>query len=135
MRSVIRTWYAASAASYRAAAGRFAVRWERSFYFGGLLHGPVNQKRPEGQFFPYVVRDVYGSKVLPENAGSVELVRWHGYPRHLPSDIIAAARANLVVRDGIVGFFFHPFLDLRYLKQTVEGIRRLGYTFVSPSSL
>jgi hypothetical protein len=45
------------------------------------------------------------------------------------------ALTNLVVRDGIVGFFFHPFLDIRYLKRTVEGIRRLRYTFISPASL
>jgi len=46
-----------------------------------------------------------------------------------------AARANLVVRDGFAAFYFHPFLNLSYLERTVTGIRALGYTFVSPSSL
>ena len=87
------------------------------------------------QFFPYVVRDVYGSKVLPENLGSVNPARWHTYQSRLPEDIIRAARANLVVRDGFASFFFHPFLDLHYLKTTVRGIRALGYTFVDPASL
>ena len=87
------------------------------------------------QFFPYVVRDVYGSKVLPENLGSINPEPWHGYAARRPEDIVAAARANLVVRDGFAAFFFHPFLDLDYLRRTIAGIRRLGYRFVSPASL
>jgi uncharacterized protein YdaL len=128
--------YAASTASYRAAARRFAVRWDRTFYYAGVLSGrPPSAKRFTSQFFPYVVRDVYGTKVLPENLGSINPEPWHGYAARRPEDIVAAARANLVVRDGFASFFFHPFLDLRYLRQTIEGIRRLGYSFVSPASL
>jgi uncharacterized protein YdaL len=88
-----------------------------------------------GQLFPYVVRDVYGSRVLPENLGNVGLEHFHIFPRRLPADIVDAARKNLVVRDGVAGFYFHPFLDMRYLVETVEGIRELGYTFVSPDAL
>ena len=128
--------YAASATAYRAAARRFAVRWERAFYFSGVLSGRrIDPTRFTSQFFPYVVRDVYGTKVLPENLGSINPEAWHGYAARRPEDLIAAARANLVVRDGFAAFFFHPFLELRHLRQTIEGIRRLGYTFVSPSSL
>ena len=128
--------YTASRASYRAAARRFATRWERSFYFPGQLSGraPANAKWAS-QFFPYAVRDVYGSKVLPENLGSVNPEEWHGYKARLPADIVDAAKAQLVVRDGVVGFFFHPFLDLALLRATIEGIEALGYTFVSPTSL
>jgi hypothetical protein len=39
------------------------------------------------------------------------------------------------VRDGIVAFYFHPFLDLDLLKETIEGIEALGYKFVDPASL
>jgi hypothetical protein len=42
---------------------------------------------------------------------------------------------NLVVRDGFVAFYFHPFLELRYLKRAIEGIQAAGYEFVSPASL
>src|SRR5204862_900016 len=60
--------YAATAAAYRAAARRFPARWERSFYFGGVLSGGrVDLHHFTPQLFPYAVRDVYGSKVLPEN--------------------------------------------------------------------
>jgi uncharacterized protein YdaL len=128
--------YAASVRGYRAAARRFAARWERSLYFAGLLRGErVSYDRVEGQFFPYVVRDVYGSKVLPENLGSIAPSTWHTYKARQPKDLVRAARANLVVRDGFAAFYFHPFLDLDYLKRTVEGIEAAGYRFVDPASL
>jgi uncharacterized protein YdaL len=128
--------YAASDRGYRAAARRFAVRWERSLYFAGLLRGgPISHRHFEGQFFPYVVRDVYGSKVLPENLGSIAPSTWHTYKARQPKDLVRAARANLVVRDGFAAFYFHPFLDVDYLKRTVEGIEAAGYRFVDPASL
>jgi len=128
--------YAASDRGYRAAARRFPTRWERSLYFGGLLRGgPISYRRLEGQFFPYVVRDVYGSKVLPENLGAIAPSTWHSYKARRPQDLVRAARANLVVRDGFAAFYFHPFLDLDYLKRTVEGIEAAGYRFVDPASL
>jgi len=73
--------------------------------------------------------------VLPENLGSIAPSTWHTYKARLPSDLVRAARANLVVRDGFASFYFHPFLDLRYLKQTIAGIEAAGYTFVRPTSL
>ena len=128
--------YAASDRAYRAAARRFAVRWERVTYYGGVLSGgPVRHDHSVGQFFPYVVRDAYGSKVVPENLGAITPSAWHSYKSRLPEDVVRAARANLVVRDGFAAFYFHPFLDLRYLKRTVEGIRAAGYRFVSPADL
>ena len=128
--------YVASDRAYRAVARRFPVRWERSDYFAGLLgKGPVRYAHVEGQFFPYVVHDVYGSKVLPENLGSIAPSTWHTYKTRLPNDIVRAARANLVVRDGFASFYFHPFLKLDYLKRTIEGIEAAGYRFVSPASL
>lgn len=127
--------YVASDHAYRAAARRFAVRWERSDYFAGLIHGPVDYRHVVGQFFPYVVHDFYGSKVLPENLGAIAPSTWHTYKARLPRDLIRAARANLVVRDGFASFYFHPFLPLKYLKQSVAGIEAAGYRFVSPTSL
>jgi uncharacterized protein YdaL len=128
--------YTASVRAYRAVALRFPERWERSDYFAGLLTGgPIQYQHVEGQFFPYVVHDVYGTKVLPENLGGIAPSTWHSYKARLPQDVIRAARANLVVRDGFADFYFHPFLKLGYLKRTVMGIKALGYTFVSPASL
>jgi uncharacterized protein YdaL len=128
--------YSASATAYAAAGARFATRWERSLYFNGLLAGTaVSYSRIFGQLFPYVVRDVYGTKVLPENLGNIEPIKFYEYPTRFPADIIRAAEKNLVVRDGFASFYFHPFFDLSMLRETVDGIRALGYTFVSPASL
>ena len=128
--------YTASVHAYRAVRFRFAARWERSDYYPGLLTGgPVRYNHVEGQFFPYVVHDVYGSKVLPEDLGGIAPSTWHSYKARLPADLIRAARAELVVRDGFAAFYFHPFLKLAYLKRTVTGIEAAGYRFVSPASL
>ncbi|MEI8257065.1 MAG: DUF2334 domain-containing protein, partial [Deltaproteobacteria bacterium] len=128
--------YAASVNSFTAAASRFTTRWERSFYFKGLLSGgAIDYTHPFGQLFPYIVRDVYGTRVLPENLGNVEPDAFENFPPRLPAEIIAAAQRSLVVRDGIAGFYFHPFFDISYLRETVEGIQALGYTFVNPATL
>ena len=128
--------YSASAVDYRAIASRFSVRWERALYFGGVLSGGVvDYSHMVGQFFPYVVKDVYGTKVLPENLGDVSPAPWFIYPARLPADIVDAGQKNLVIRDGFASFFFHPYLDISYLQQAVSGLRAVGYTFVSPASL
>jgi uncharacterized protein YdaL len=128
--------YTASATSYREVAKVFSTRYDRTLYFRGVLTGgTVDHSRMVGQLFPYVVRDVYGTKVLPENIGNVEPEDWFQYKARLPEQIIADAKRNLAVRDGFASFYFHPFFDIAYLKQTVEGIQAAGYTFVTPTSL
>jgi uncharacterized protein YdaL len=88
-----------------------------------------------GQFFPYAVTDVYGSKVLPENLGNYEPQAYNQHPPRLPADMLATAKRNLVVRDGFASFFYHPYLGVEALAETVTGIQALGYTFVSPSEV
>jgi uncharacterized protein YdaL len=127
--------YAGTVDMYKAVASLFATRWERSLYIGGYASGTLNYNHVSGQFFPYVIRDVFGTKVLPENLGNISADPWYGYKPTLPEDIINAAKANLVVRDGFAAFYFHPYLDLSYLQQTVEGIKAAGYTFVNPAGL
>ncbi|MEU1310123.1 polysaccharide deacetylase family protein [Streptomyces cinnamoneus] len=128
--------YAASATDYRVFGQNYTARLERSLYFGGTLSGgTTNASRYIGQFFPYAVKDVYGTTVLPENIGNYEPVPYNNHPARLPADLIASAKANLAVRDGVASFFYHPYYDVEPLKQTVEGIRALGYTFVAPAAL
>jgi uncharacterized protein YdaL len=128
--------YTASAADYRVVADQFKARYERSLYFRGLLSGgAIDHTRLAGQRFSYVVRDVYGSTVLPENLGSIEPEPFFQFPTRFPADILDDARRVRVVRDGFASFYFHPFRDLRYLKDTVEGLLAGGWQFVSPASL
>ncbi|MFG2144662.1 DUF2334 domain-containing protein [Streptomyces sp. NPDC048696] len=128
--------YAASATDYRVFSQNYSARLERSLYFAGTLSGgTADPNRFIGQFFPYVVNDVYGTKVLPEDLGNYEPVALNNHPPRLPADLVASAKANLAVRDGIASFFYHPYYPLQPLKDTVDGIKALGYTFVSPAAL
>lgn len=135
--------YYGSAADYQAVADHFEARWERSVYFNGLLSGrPIAYNRVFGQLFPFAVRDVYGTIVLPEDLGNISAVPFFQFAQRLPSDVIHAADLNLIVRDGVASFYFHPFLYIgadgkptTYLQETVAGIKALGYTFVGPTSV
>lgn len=127
--------YLASAADYQVIAQNFPTRAERSLYYSGLFSGAINATRYAGQYFPYVVKDVYGSKVLPDTLGGISPTQFFAFPPRLPADLIAAAQQTLVVRDGLASFFYNPEDDISYLQQTVQGLQGLGYTFVSPASL
>lgn len=130
--------YAGSAVDYQAARSMFSTRYERSLYFSGVLSGgtpATDTTHMVGQFFPYVVNDVYGSKVLPEDLGNYEPEWSNNNPPRSPQDMIDTARRDLVIRDGFASFFFHPYYDITKLEETVQGIKALGYTFVSPTSL
>lgn len=128
--------YAASPADYQAAHKLFGKRYDRGLYFPGVLTGAkYDYARQFGQFFPYTVRDVYGSVVVPENIGNVEPDAFNNHPARLPADLIASAKRNLVVRDGVASCFYHPYLGTDYLKELVAGIKSAGYTFVSADSM
>jgi uncharacterized protein YdaL len=128
--------YAGSATDYDVMHSMFGVRYDRGLYFPGRLRGTAaDHSRLSGQFFPYVVRDVYGSVVVPENIGNIEPEAYNTHPVRLPADLVASAKRNLAVRDGVASFFYHPYLGTAYLKQTVEGVQGLGYTFVPASAM
>jgi uncharacterized protein YdaL len=127
--------YAGSAVDYAAVNSLVGKRYDRGLYFPGVLTGAkIDYTRQFGQFFPYTVRDVYGSVVIPENIGNVEPEAFNNHPARLPADLIASADRNLVVRDGVASFFYHPYLGTDHLKQLVTGIKAKGYTFVSGDS-
>jgi uncharacterized protein YdaL len=128
--------YAGSASNYKSVNSIFGKRYDRGLYFPGLLSGKaVDHTKLSGQFFPYAVRDVYGSALVPENIGNIEPEPFNNHPARLPADLVGAAKRNLVVRDGTASFFYHPYLGVDHLKATVEGIQGLGYTFVTASSM
>jgi uncharacterized protein YdaL len=130
--------YAGSADDYRAADAVFGVRYDQGTYFGGWCPagacgtGTAQSSELYQQFFPYPVRDVYGSVVVPENLGNIAPDAYNNNAPRLPTDLIDAAQAMTVVRDGVASFFYHPFLGIDQLRETVRGIEALGYRFVSP---
>ncbi|UWP84701.1 polysaccharide deacetylase family protein [Dactylosporangium fulvum] len=129
--------YTASATDYRAisTAPGIRARYEQVLYFSGVLTGTPRSARSVSQFFPYVVKDAYGTPVIPETLGNVATQRFNQHGVRLTGDLLASARRQLVVRDGVAGFFYHPFLGLQYLPELVEGMQGMGYTFVSPHSV
>lgn len=125
--------YAGSASDYQAVARHFRYRYEQAMYFGGqLTGGRTDWRHSTDQFFPYPVRDVYGTVVLPENLGNYIPVGYNHNPPRSANDIVATARRELVVRDGVASFFYHPYLGAEQLRPIVTGLRALGYSFVSP---
>jgi uncharacterized protein YdaL len=127
--------YFASAADYMGVDTVYSTRYEREIFPSGLLGGTLDYTHIFGQFFPYVVHDVYGEKVIPENLGNYEPLPVNNNAPRLPADIIHNAQVNLAVTQGVASFFFHPTYPLSDLQQIVAGIKALGYTFVSPTSL
>ena len=128
--------YAASPVDYQVVNSLFGKRYDRGLYFPGVLTGArFDYTRQFGQFFPYTVRDVYGSVVVPENIGNVEPEAYNTHPVRLPADLVASAERNLVVRDGVASFFYHPYLGTDHLKQLVPAIIKAGYTFVSADAM
>ena len=124
--------YAGSVPDYVAVDQEFGHRYDRGTYPINLF----NDQAPDysylnGQHFPYVVRDLYGSVIIPENVGNVVEASYNNHPVRLPSDIIATAERNLVVRDGFASMFYHPFLGPDMLAETIDGITALGYEWVS----
>ncbi len=125
--------YSASVPDYQAAVRTFAARAERTLYFPGVLtNRTIDYTRPAGQYVPYSVQDVYGSKVLPDTLGGIDPTVYFNIPPRLPADIVADAQRTLVIRDGVASFFYNPEDPLSYLQQTVQGLQDLGYRFVSP---
>ena len=84
------------------------------------------------QYFPYIInKDLYGQKIIPENLGYVPYDENNkSISEKAVQDIIKGAKTNLNVRDGFASCFFHEFLDLDFLKELVDGVTALGYTYV-----
>ncbi|MCA9835723.1 MAG: DUF2334 domain-containing protein [Trueperaceae bacterium] len=134
--------------------GMNPVGWTTPHYafepsFGSAINGVFNRSFERrlyqqgdlvaGQFFPYPVKDAYGSLMVPENGGSIQ-------PNYLVSDVLEAARANRVLRCPWFGLFFHPYiLDPQYdganavsvaqFEAMLTEIKNMGYTFVEPSKV
>jgi uncharacterized protein YdaL len=123
--------YGATPAEYRVAASMFVARFDRGNY-AEHVHGHVKLQTLTEQAPPYLVRDVDGGPVLPENLGYV-------IGPHVPksgtgsvrSILAAAAAQKAAVRDNVASVYYHPFLGIGPLRRLVSGITHEGYTFVS----
>lgn len=133
--------YSASRASYEGIGTVYPTRYERELLYGGTLTGTASTSTAStgtgyiGMFFPYAVNDPYGAHVLPENLGNYAPDEYNQHAIRTAEDIVDNARANLVVTQSTASFFFHPYYPVDVLREIVEGIRALGYTFVPAADL
>ncbi|HUL79630.1 MAG TPA: polysaccharide deacetylase family protein, partial [Vicinamibacteria bacterium] len=81
--------------------------------------------RGSQQSFPFPTTDSRGYRIVPENIGYLPAA----HPD--PARLVANAGGMLAVRDGLASAFVHGFLDARLIRDTVRGIKDLGYEFVS----
>jgi Uncharacterized protein conserved in bacteria (DUF2334) len=123
--------YGAAPTEYRVAASMFVARFDRGNY-AERVHGHMKLQTLTEQAPPYLVRDVYGGPVLPENLGYVigPHIPATG-PGSISSILAAGATQKAAVRDNVASVYYHPFLGPGPLRRLVRGIRHEGYTFVS----
>ncbi|UMP06816.1 DUF2334 domain-containing protein [Amycolatopsis sp. EV170708-02-1] len=133
--------YAASAVDYQAATAAFGTRYDRGTYFRGWCEpacghpGPVDPAGIYLQTFPYVVRDVYGAVVVPENLGYLPAWQDDSARDRAIAAVVAEARALRVVDDGVAGFFYHPSLGAEALGKVIDGIQAAGYRFAPAAEI
>ena len=128
--------YAGSSVDSKAIKAILPTAYHRGLFFGGDLGlTTANLSHSIGLFYPYTVTDVYGWKVKPENLGNYEPLAYNNHPPRLPADIVATAQKNLVIRDGVASFFFHPYYPIQNIKDIVSGIKTAGYKFVAATAL
>lgn len=118
--------YLASPVDYQAFASVYTTALDRTICFATDANDGTQLLE---QIVPYLYKDVYGLTRIPETCGYVDPF---GPPVFLPAAVLARAEANLAVRDGWAGMYFHWFLDVSYLQEVVTGVKALGYTFVAP---
>lgn len=125
--------------------GLYPLAWETPHYTGSfLLYRTVAQyfstaieqrlaieDADYSQFFPYTIeKDLFGQRIYPENLGYVPLESDRKKSEAHIRDLIASAKTNLQVRDGFASMFFHAFVELDLLKELVDGMQGLGYTYM-----
>lgn len=117
--------YVASVKSYETFAKYFSTAIEQRMVINNFDYG---------QYFPYIInKDIYGQKIYPENLGYVPLYPNVDSSRVYVNRIIKYSETVHKVRDGIVSFFFHPFVNLDLLKELVDGIKAKGFSFLDIS--
>lgn len=125
--------------------GLYPIAWETPHYTASfLLYKTISkyfstaveqrlaiESSDYSQYFPYIInKDLFGQKIFPENLGYVPLDKDINVSRKYVQNIIRGAKVNLNVRDGFAACFFHSFLDVSLLKELVDGVRALGYTYI-----
>lgn len=114
--------YYASATAYGVFPLIYKIALDRGVYFSSNENGLYDAS----QLTPFLIKhDYYGQTRIPETISYISPDE--GF---LPSNLVERAKANLVLRDGWAGCYYHWFFGTNYLGALVDGITNLGYRFV-----
>ncbi len=114
--------YAASQLDYPVFASFFSTATEQRQVIDDLDYG---------QYFPYIIdHDLYGQRIMPENLGYIPFDNEPDVEEEAVQKLLHGAEAQLGVRDGFASAFIHPFVDMKYMEEYVDGVTALGYTFM-----
>lgn len=138
--------YVGSPSTLQAVAQIYEMGYQRHTYYTSDQPDLKAGDYMVDQFFPFVIeRDRYGLRVLPENLGNLQYFEFGADEELTSKEVLENARYQKVVRDGFASFFFHPFLAVEsqaqkydgrgytHLKEIVDGLTAMGYTWTSPS--
>ncbi|TLY31333.1 MAG: DUF2334 domain-containing protein [Ignavibacteria bacterium] len=125
--------------------GIYPLVWETPHYTASQLDYPVfaeffstameqrlvMDNSDYSMYMPYIIeRDLYGQRIIPENLGYIPLDQDPDVEEKSVRALLKGAEAQLAVRDGFASAFIHPFIELKYIEEYVDGILDLGYTFM-----
>lgn len=120
--------YLASAVDYKEFAKIYPFACDRAIFY---VDDSTGKSQALELNSPYIYKDTYGIKRIPESVGWIDLEGWlHLQPPNLPADVIRHAAALKVVRDGWAGCYYHTYIDPELLGEMVNGLKGLGYEFV-----
>ena len=120
--------YLATPVAYQQFARIYPFALDRGIFFANDSTGKTQAVELNS---PFVYRDIYGLKRIPETIGYIDPFGWYELqPPSLPPDLIERARALKVVRDSWAGCYFHWYINPNYLRELVNGLKAQGFTFV-----
>lgn len=118
----------ASPVDYKAIAEIHPIACDRAVFFSKDSQGNMQISELNA---PYVYKDTYGLVRIPDTLGPIDPWGWHDINApSMPEDLVRRAKALKVVRDGWAGFFCTWYIDPALIRESVEGIKALGYEFV-----
>ncbi|GEM_PF-1790307 len=104
--------------------GEFELKKYIPIYVGQVM---IDDPESTQEFYYPIYKSYAGLYIIPENLGYVEKED----PKESIERILYKARIiKKMVRDPFVGFFFHPFMGVKYLKPIIKGLDEMGYYFV-----
>ncbi len=104
--------------------GEFELRKYIPIYVGQVM---IDDPEVTQEFYYPIHKSYAGLFIIPENLGYVEKED----PKESIERILYKARIiKKMVRDPFVGFFFHPFMGVKYIKPIIKGLDEMGYYFV-----